>query len=107
MFAVSEDGTVYVTCREPGDLLMLGGTDGDGRAEVRKIVLTMTQLHGIALHGSWNRKPPSGHEVVMVRFEDGRPVAFESSRTGFLTKNGPVRPSHRPGGGQRRRAAGQ
>jgi glucose/arabinose dehydrogenase len=40
----------------------------------------------LALHGSWNRKPPSGYEVVFVRFNvEGKPVAFEPFLSGFLT----------------------
>lgn len=39
----------------------------------------------IAMHGSWNRKPPSGHEVVRVVFDDaGTPTGFEPFLTGFL-----------------------
>jgi Raf kinase inhibitor-like YbhB/YbcL family protein len=38
----------------------------------------------VAMRGSWNRKPPSGYEVLRVRFEDGEPVAFEPFVTGFL-----------------------
>ncbi len=44
----------------------------------------------IARHGSWNRKPPAGYDVVFVRFDDhgnpqGLPVPV---LTGFLTGNG-------------------
>jgi glucose/arabinose dehydrogenase len=40
----------------------------------------------LALHGSWNRKPPSGYEVVFVRFDDrGTPVTFEPFLSGFLS----------------------
>jgi Raf kinase inhibitor-like YbhB/YbcL family protein len=38
----------------------------------------------VAMRGSWNRKPPSGYEVLRIRFEDGRPVALEPFVTGFL-----------------------
>lgn len=39
----------------------------------------------IAMRGSWNRRPPSGHEVVRVRFgDDGRAVSMEPFLTGFL-----------------------
>ncbi|MFD0986208.1 YbhB/YbcL family Raf kinase inhibitor-like protein [Methyloligella solikamskensis] len=38
----------------------------------------------VAMHGSWNRKPPSGYEVLRVRFEDGKPVKLEPFVTGFL-----------------------
>lgn len=44
----------------------------------------------IARHGSWNRKPPAGYDVVFVRFDDhgnphGLPVPV---LTGFLTRDG-------------------
>ncbi|HEX6978960.1 MAG TPA: YbhB/YbcL family Raf kinase inhibitor-like protein [Alphaproteobacteria bacterium] len=42
----------------------------------------------IAMRGSWNRQPPSGYEVVHVRFENGRPVAFVPFVTGFLIDEG-------------------
>jgi glucose/arabinose dehydrogenase len=42
----------------------------------------------VAAHGSWNRKPPGGYEVVRVSFENGRPVAFEPFLTGFLDAKG-------------------
>ena len=38
----------------------------------------------IAMRGSWNRRPPSGYEVVRVNFENGKPVAFEKFLEGFL-----------------------
>jgi Raf kinase inhibitor-like YbhB/YbcL family protein len=38
----------------------------------------------VAMRGSWNRRPPSGYEVVRVNFEDGKPVAFEKFLEGFL-----------------------
>lgn len=38
----------------------------------------------IAMRGSWNRRPPSGYEVVRVDFERGRPVKAEPFLTGFL-----------------------
>src|SRR5690606_35899378 len=31
----------------------------------------------VAQRGSWNRDPPSGYEVVRIRFRDGQPTAFE------------------------------
>ncbi|UAW99825.1 YbhB/YbcL family Raf kinase inhibitor-like protein [Halopseudomonas nanhaiensis] len=42
----------------------------------------------VAMRGSWNRKPPSGYEVVRIHFESGRPIAFEPFVTGFLTQDG-------------------
>lgn len=42
----------------------------------------------VAMRGSWNRQPPSGYEVVRIRFEDGEPVGFEPFVTGFLVEEG-------------------
>jgi glucose/arabinose dehydrogenase len=42
----------------------------------------------VAMRGSWNRKPPSGYEVVRVRFENGQPTAIEPFLSGFLVKQG-------------------
>ena len=42
----------------------------------------------IAMRGSWNRKPPSGYEVVRIRFEDGKPTGFEPFIQGFLVQEG-------------------
>ncbi|WP_432349867.1 YbhB/YbcL family Raf kinase inhibitor-like protein (plasmid) [Shinella yambaruensis] len=38
----------------------------------------------VAMRGSWNRRPPSGYEVVRINFESGKPVAFERFLEGFL-----------------------
>ena len=50
MLAVNSDGTVYVSQRDPGTLTMLKDTNGDGMADVQKVVATKPKLHGIALH---------------------------------------------------------
>ncbi len=43
----------------------------------------------IALRGSWNRNPPSGYEVVRVRFDaKGTATKIEPFLTGFLVKGG-------------------
>lgn len=42
----------------------------------------------VAMRGSWNRRPPSGYEVVRVDFERGQPVRIEPFLTGFLQKSG-------------------
>ena len=52
MMTVAPDGTVYVTRREPGDVWMLRDTNGDGQADVKKIVAQKPQMHGIALRGN-------------------------------------------------------
>ena len=43
----------------------------------------------VTMHGSWNRDPPSGYEVLRVRFEKGEPKSVEPFVTGFLTRGGP------------------
>ncbi len=46
----------------------------------------------VGLHGSWNRKPPTGYEVVFVPFADGKPAAaIEPVLTGFLDSDGNAR----------------
>ncbi len=47
----------------------------------------------VARHGSWNRKPPSGYDVVYVAFDErgnplGKPIPV---LTGFLKSNGDTR----------------
>jgi glucose/arabinose dehydrogenase len=38
----------------------------------------------VALHGSWNRDPPTGYKVVAISFRDGRPVSVSDFATGWL-----------------------
>ncbi len=42
----------------------------------------------VSMHGSWNRKPPAGYEVVRIHFENGRPQSIEPFVTGFVTAEG-------------------
>jgi glucose/arabinose dehydrogenase len=43
----------------------------------------------IGRHGSWNRNPPSGYDVVFVPFANGMPSGKpENILTGFLNKDG-------------------
>jgi glucose/arabinose dehydrogenase len=42
----------------------------------------------IAMHGSWNRYPPTGYKVVRLVFENGVPQRFEDFVTGFLIEDG-------------------
>jgi glucose/arabinose dehydrogenase len=45
----------------------------------------------VGLHGSWNRKPPSGYQVIFVPFEDGSPSgAPVTVLSGFLAEHGKV-----------------
>jgi glucose/arabinose dehydrogenase len=49
MIAVAKDGTVYVTRRSVGDVIMLRDTDNDGKADERKVVANRPLMHGIAI----------------------------------------------------------
>jgi glucose/arabinose dehydrogenase len=43
----------------------------------------------VAMRGSWNRNPPTGYEIVRVRFDAaGQPVSMEPFATGWLTDDG-------------------
>ena len=43
----------------------------------------------VTLHGSWNREPPSGYEVVRVHFEaNNKPASITPFLSGFLRKTG-------------------
>ena len=49
----------------------------------------------IVMRGSWNRKPPSGYEVVRVKFDDdGNPSEMEPFATGWLRKMGDEKWGH-------------
>jgi glucose/arabinose dehydrogenase len=41
----------------------------------------------VALHGSWNRKNPSGYQIIRVKFLNNKPVATEPFVTGWLQGN--------------------
>ena len=50
MMAVAENGTVFVTRPDSGDVVALRDADGDGRAEVQqKVVFGIPHVHGIAI----------------------------------------------------------
>jgi len=51
MMAVAEGGTVYVTRRSVGDVLMLQDQNGDGVADVQKVVARRPDMHGITIDG--------------------------------------------------------
>src|SRR5256885_2572601 len=51
MLAVADDGAVYVTRREPGDILVLKDTNGDGRADEQRVAVRRPMLHGVAFDG--------------------------------------------------------
>jgi len=49
MLAVADDGTVYVTRRSVGDVVMLKDANKDGKADEPVVVATRPQMHGIAI----------------------------------------------------------
>lgn len=51
MLAVADDGTIYLTRREEGDVQMLRDTNNDGRADLVRTVARRPGMHGIALDG--------------------------------------------------------
>ena len=51
MMAQREDGSIYITRRDVGDVLLISDKDGDGRYEDLKTVFTnFRQVHGITIH---------------------------------------------------------
>jgi len=51
MLAVAEDGSVYVTQRKPGSVVLIRDLDGDGYADTKRVVARMAGVHGIAIAG--------------------------------------------------------
>jgi glucose/arabinose dehydrogenase len=51
IMAVREDGTVYLTRQNEGDVVLLRDADGDGEAEnVRVVAAGLKLVHGVAIH---------------------------------------------------------
>jgi glucose/arabinose dehydrogenase len=58
-------------------------------ADTAKLGGAFTSGAFIARHGSWNRVPPLGYDVIFVRFDKGKPVGQPLNvLTGFLDKDG-------------------
>jgi Raf kinase inhibitor-like YbhB/YbcL family protein len=51
ILATADDGTVYVTQRTPGNLVMLRDVNRDGVVDAQKVVLRLKNLHGITIRG--------------------------------------------------------
>ncbi|MCH2486218.1 MAG: PQQ-dependent sugar dehydrogenase [Erythrobacter sp.] len=51
MMDVAADGTLYLTRRQQGDVLMLRDTNGDGMADRQQVVAQKEQMHGIEVAG--------------------------------------------------------
>lgn len=52
MIVVAPNGTIYISQRESGTLVMLKDTNRDGRADVQKVVATRKFLHGMAIRNN-------------------------------------------------------
>ncbi|MDQ3397415.1 MAG: PQQ-dependent sugar dehydrogenase [Deinococcota bacterium] len=70
--AIAEDGTVYVTRRSEGDVLMLRDSNGDGRADEQETVASgIDHINGIIIHeGQLYLGPPTEILVADIA-EDG------------------------------------
>ena len=44
----------------------------------------------VAQHGSWNRTEPQGYRVVLIKFNQGKPVSEQDFISGWLAKDGDV-----------------
>ena len=54
MMAIAADGSMYVTRRDQGDVILLSDKDGDGRFEDMKTVMTQfSGVHGVTLHDGY------------------------------------------------------
>jgi glucose/arabinose dehydrogenase len=54
MMAVGSDGSLYITRRDQGDVLLLKDGNGDGRFDEMKTVHTKFKgVHGITIHNGW------------------------------------------------------
>jgi Raf kinase inhibitor-like YbhB/YbcL family protein len=42
----------------------------------------------VSMRGSWNRKPPSGYEIVRIHFQGGQPRSIDPFVTGFISAQG-------------------
>lgn len=45
----------------------------------------------VTFRGSWNERPASGHKIMKVTFENGKPIKAEDFVTGFLIEEGTSR----------------
>lgn len=44
----------------------------------------------VAQHGSWNRTEPQGYRVVLIKFNQGKPISEQDFISGWLSKDGDV-----------------
>ena len=83
MIRIADDGTLYVTRRATGDVLMLRDTDGDGRADEQAVVARREQMHGIELDGDTVYLMTVNEVFRADRRSDGRLSELELVADGF------------------------
>jgi glucose/arabinose dehydrogenase len=75
MLAIDDDGTVYVTRREQGDVLALRDEDNDGRADDKgQVIVKLDTVHGITVHQDVLYLATPRQVFVADRPRDGRVV---------------------------------
>jgi glucose/arabinose dehydrogenase len=105
MMAFDNNGTLYITRRDQGDVLQLRDTDNDGRFDALRIVVAQFPgVHGIALHDGYiylcanrelkraklSRDSVSGMEMLIKDLPDGgqhgnRTLAFGPDGMLYIT----------------------
>lgn len=50
MMIAGQDGAIYVTARDEGQVIMLRDTNGDGKADQNQVVAEKKDVHGITIH---------------------------------------------------------
>lgn len=83
MIRVADDGTVYVTQRGPGNVLMLRDTDGDGTADAEQVVAEREGMHGIEIDGDTVYLMTVNEVFRTERQEDGTLGELETIADGF------------------------
>ncbi len=83
MMRVADDGTLYITRRKQGDVLMLQDTTGDGAADMRRVVAQKDQMHGIEIVGDTVYLMTVNDLYRAPRLEDGTLGELEIIATDF------------------------
>ncbi|WP_239806859.1 PQQ-dependent sugar dehydrogenase [Croceicoccus hydrothermalis] len=83
MMRVHDDGTLYLTRRTQGDVLMLRDTNEDGVADVQQIVAQKEGMHGIEVVGNTVYLMTVNDLYRAVREEDGTLGKLETIATDF------------------------
>jgi glucose/arabinose dehydrogenase len=68
IMAVGPRGQVYISRREPGDVLMLADTDNDGKADLERRELRIPQAHGLAVRND-KLYIAAIHEVLVAQIQ--------------------------------------